>query len=157
MRIEIVSAGYVLNEDNSKLLMIKRDKPPWKGFWLVPGGHVEDSELPHEALKREIREETGLEVEILDFHSEDMKKYRSIEHGFERLPHPFIVQKEASGHKDHVHLNFVYICKAKNKLNIKKDEPIKWMDMNEIENTEIPKNAKIWAVKVMETIKDLNF
>lgn len=36
------------------------------GRWDVPGGRMEFGELPHEALKREVREEVGLEVEILE-------------------------------------------------------------------------------------------
>ena len=32
--------------------------------WLYPGGHVEDTETPDEALVREVKEETGLDIEI---------------------------------------------------------------------------------------------
>lgn len=35
------------------------------GLWLPPGGHVDRDELPHEAARREVHEETGLQVELL--------------------------------------------------------------------------------------------
>ena len=34
------------------------------GKWLPPGGHVDRDELPHESAKREVREETGLDVTL---------------------------------------------------------------------------------------------
>jgi len=51
---------FVLKED--KLLMLKQTKSK---FWLLPGGHIDDGELPHEAAIREVKEETNLDIEIL--------------------------------------------------------------------------------------------
>ena len=48
----------------SKLLIVKRANEPAKGLWSVPGGVVELGEQLHEALRREVREETGLEVDV---------------------------------------------------------------------------------------------
>lgn len=44
------------------MLLIRRGKEPLRGRWLVPGGTVELGETLEEAVVREIREETGLEV-----------------------------------------------------------------------------------------------
>ena len=47
------------------MLLIKRGKPPFKGNWSIPGGGVEYGETVKEAVLREVREETALEVNIL--------------------------------------------------------------------------------------------
>lgn len=45
-----------------RALLIRRGKQPLRGRWTVPGGTVELGETLEEALVREVREETGLEV-----------------------------------------------------------------------------------------------
>ena len=45
--------------------MVERGHEPLKGWWSLPGGVVEAGERLETALRREVREETGLEVEIL--------------------------------------------------------------------------------------------
>lgn len=47
------------------ILVIKRGKDPFKGQWSIPGGALENGERLTDAVIREVREETGLEIEIL--------------------------------------------------------------------------------------------
>lgn len=47
-----------------KLLLVQRANEPYRGWWSLPGGAIELGERAEEALHREVREETGLEVEI---------------------------------------------------------------------------------------------
>ena len=54
----------MVNDD--ALLMIKRGKDPGRGLWSLPGGRVEYGEYLADALRREVSEETGLEVTIGD-------------------------------------------------------------------------------------------
>ncbi len=54
----------VLIEDDGRLLLLQRSYEPWKGTWMVPAGYVEADEDPRDAAIREVREETGLEVEL---------------------------------------------------------------------------------------------
>ncbi|BAS28804.1 AAA family ATPase [Limnochorda pilosa] len=53
-------------EREGRYLMIRRTKEPFAGLWTAPGGKVEPGESPEEAIRREVREETGLELERLE-------------------------------------------------------------------------------------------
>ena len=59
----IVGVGTVVL-DGDMVLMVQRGKPPRQGSWSLPGGAQELGETVHEAARREVREETGLEIEI---------------------------------------------------------------------------------------------
>ena len=50
--------------DHGRLLCIRRGHGPGAGLWSLPGGRVESGESLHEALVREVLEETGLEVVV---------------------------------------------------------------------------------------------
>ena len=51
--------------DNEKLLIVERANEPFKGYWSLPGGIVECGEKLEQGIRREVLEETGLEVEAL--------------------------------------------------------------------------------------------
>jgi ADP-ribose pyrophosphatase YjhB (NUDIX family) len=51
----------------SRLLLIRRARDPWKGLWDIPGGFCNPGEHPVQTAQREILEETGLHVEVIGF------------------------------------------------------------------------------------------
>lgn len=59
-----VGVGIVVFRGD-EVLLAQRGKPPNMGSWSIPGGAQELGETVHEAAARELREETGLEVDIL--------------------------------------------------------------------------------------------
>jgi 8-oxo-dGTP diphosphatase len=59
-----VAASIVVNDDR-EVLLVKRDKEPYKGMWCLPIGFAESDEEVREAALRELKEETGLEGELV--------------------------------------------------------------------------------------------
>jgi ADP-ribose pyrophosphatase YjhB (NUDIX family) len=61
----VVGVGGVVIE-NGRSLLIKRGSEPLLGQWSIPGGTLELGESLQQGVARELLEETGLEVEVLD-------------------------------------------------------------------------------------------
>ena len=52
--------------DDGHILLVQRGRDPGAGLWAVPGGKVRRGETMREAVRREVAEETGLEVVVGD-------------------------------------------------------------------------------------------
>lgn len=61
----IVGVGGVVISD-ARALLIQRGSPPLVGQWSIPGGMLEVGETMQEGVRRELSEETGIEVRVLD-------------------------------------------------------------------------------------------
>ena len=59
----ITGIGAVIVHDG-KILLVKRGSEPGKGKWSIPGGLVELGETVKETVVREVKEETGLDVDV---------------------------------------------------------------------------------------------
>lgn len=58
------TSAIIYNKDKTKILLFKSSN---RDFYMLPGGKVNELESSEDALKREVKEETGLEINIIDF------------------------------------------------------------------------------------------
>ena len=69
-RTQVVVAAMIEGEDGRILIAERPTGKFMAGWWEFPGGKVEFGESPEAALAREVREELGIEIEVLDpFHA----------------------------------------------------------------------------------------
>ncbi len=60
----VVAVGAFVFDGEGRVLLVERGNPPGVGLWTVPGGRLEPGETLAQAVAREVREETGLVVEV---------------------------------------------------------------------------------------------
>jgi nucleoside triphosphatase len=108
------TVGALIFNPEGRLLLVKTHK--WKGKYTIPGGHVEMGESLQDALKREIQEETSLELIRADF-----------------LCFQEFIYDDSFYEKRHF-IFFDFICQVKDgkvQLNSEAQEYI-WVDLNEV-------------------------
>jgi ADP-ribose pyrophosphatase YjhB (NUDIX family) len=59
-----LGVSAIIFDADGRVLLIQRGRPPAQGFWHVPGGKLEAGESLVEGVRREVKEETGLDVAI---------------------------------------------------------------------------------------------
>lgn len=103
MMRQFVTTCYVVEEEKFLLLFHPKHQK-----WLPPGGHLEPNETPPEAAKREVREETGLEIEFLLQENVWIEESNATS-----LPRPFSCLLENippwKNEPEHQHIDFIYI------------------------------------------------
>lgn len=107
-----ITIDAIILNDKREVLLIKRKNEPFKGFWALPGGFVDYGEKVEDAVIREVKEETGLDVEIVRL--------------FNVFSHP---QRDPRGHT----ISIVYYCKVKGGVLKGGDDAkeAKWLQFNQ--------------------------
>lgn len=141
MKTDLVVAGYIIHDN--KVLLIHHKK---LDLWLPVGGHIDPNETPDDALKREIKEEVGLNVDI---HGQaDMPITGKTKRN---LAQPFHVNVHDVG--DHDHCCFYYVCTPENPEQLRINNELKnfqWVSKEELNQDHIPEDIQHLARKAFE-------
>lgn len=101
---------FAIIEKNNQVLLIKRKINPFKGDWDLPGGFVEENETLEQALGREVKEETNLEIISYNYYGSALTAYtnKSDNHLGQNLGSCFIclTQGELKPGDDAIELKF---------------------------------------------------
>jgi 8-oxo-dGTP diphosphatase len=144
MKIDLTVAGYII--DKGKVLLVHHSK---LDLWLPVGGHIDENETPDDALIREVKEETNLDIEFLVRstlpHEGNMKK---------NLALPFCTNVHSVG--DHDHYCLFFVCKPLDPSMIKINEELrnyKWFSERELGEGIVPADVRNQARLALEVMK----
>lgn len=127
--IQLATAVYVFTPDFEHLLFIRHRKGPIAGYWLPPGGHVDPGETPSAAAVREVFEETGQRVQLLNL---SPLPVNHLSPRTEALPGPLLIQREDLGDHDHLDLVYVAVAPEPGPLRAEADQPAIWLKPEEL-------------------------
>lgn len=132
----VVHKGHVLLHPHPKV-----------GLWLPPGGHIDAPELPDEAAVREVREEAGIEIELIgergvELEGPDMPL---------QLVRPEGIQLETIA-PDHQHIDLIYFATVVDAPPLDPPpvmEPMRWL--READFASVPLNEEVtaWAKRAL--------
>ncbi len=135
-----VGACIVLD---GKILLMRHKK---LNKWLFPGGHIDLSETPDMAIIREVKEETGLNLKLINF-----SELNQAPEEIKKLAVPFHANLHNVG--DHDHYCSYYLGTVNNSNFIKNHESkdLKWFNLEEIKVLEnLPPSIKQMAIFAIE-------
>ena len=128
-----------------KVLLVNH---PRYDMWIPMGGHIELDEDPEEALFREIKEETGLDVEILS------SKPQIQQHDTKFILTPRYVDVHEAN-PPHKHIALVYFARSKNNKHVLSDEhsEIRWLGLEDLNKPEykLSESVKFYAKEAIES------
>lgn len=137
---EFVATVFVVQ--NNKVLMTWNRKV---STWVPIGGHVDANELPCDCVVREAKEESGLDIELVDIYNEKKEGY---------LVTPISIHLD-NVKEDHKHINLTYLgnvlggeCK---KIDDEGKE-LRWFLKEELESTRLLPNVKEMALMALDKL-----
>lgn len=149
--VKITTTAFIFNKN--KLLFVLHKK---LNKWMHVGGHVENNELFDEALKREIKEEVNLDVDIINIDENSLTKYFTKD--MIPLNTPFFIHGVKKEGKSKVCIDYICIAKEPVDVKLKNDELLdfKWVSKEEISGLDSPELLKKLAIKAFDKAKKTN-
>jgi 8-oxo-dGTP diphosphatase len=82
----------IISFSENKILLIKRNTIPFKGYWALPGGRMDPGETIEQTIVREVKEETGLDAVIERVVGEYIEKGFKDDVEYEYYPTCFVIK-----------------------------------------------------------------
>lgn len=139
------TASALIIENNKVLLLFHKKL----NVWLYPGGHVEKNETPEQTLFREVKEETGLDIEIIGEKDEELSDFKN---DVTAIYKPYTILCELV--EDHYHNDIIYLCKItgtnkKIKYISSESSDYKFFGVEDLNNIKLFPNFKHLLNKVL--------
>lgn len=152
------ATAFVIDSKNRVLLLWHKRLQRW----MPPGGHVDDDETPEDAAKRECKEETDLDVEIVGDAQDDLFKDNPDEGQMLKKPIALLMENipenKERDEPAHQHMDFLYLARPVNEdrareMMADETDGMRWFTRKEIETlderTEIFANVKHYILHVL--------
>ena len=140
---DFTATTFVVHEGCTLLLLHRK-----LGKWFPPGGHIDPHELPDQAAIREVREETGLEVELLT-HGHQLGTVRI-------LPQPYCILLEdiSPGHQ---HIDLIYFARVRGGSLVhaeREAHAARWVSWAALDDREIAVDIRELGRRAIESLSN---
>jgi len=142
MTRDFTATTFVVHEGRTLLLLHRK-----LGKWFPPGGHIDPPELPDQAAIREVREESGLEVELLT--------HGSTLGNVQVLPQPCCILLEdiAPGHQ---HIDLIYfarVCGGSLAYAEREAHAARWFTWEALDDPEVAEDICVLGRRAIESYR----
>ena len=138
---DFTATTFVVHEGTTLLLWHKKMQA-----WLPPGGHIDPGELPEEAALREVREETGLTVELLG----QPKQWGRV--AVLHRPACILLEDIEPGHQ---HIDLIYFSRVLSghaRINPRESTQLRWCDHAALGDATIAEDIRILGRRAIASI-----
>jgi ADP-ribose pyrophosphatase YjhB (NUDIX family) len=139
---DFTATTFVVHEGRTLLLLHRK-----LGQWFPPGGHIDSHELPDQAALREVREESGLEVELLS--------QGSMLGRVHVLPQPYCILLEDIS-PDHQHIDLIYfarVCGGSLAHAEREAHAARWFTWDALGSSEIAEDICVLGRRAIESYR----
>ena len=128
---DFTATTFVVRADCTLLLWHRKVQA-----WLPPGGHIHPGELPEEAAVREVREESGLDVQLYG----GQQTWGSVK--VLHTPHCILLEDISPGHQHIDLIYFAYAPRTLPQINRREAGSYRWLSHNELHLPEIAEDIR---------------
>jgi 8-oxo-dGTP pyrophosphatase MutT (NUDIX family) len=145
-KIDFTVAVMIVHKN--KVLLRMHDK---YSVWLTPGGHIELDEDPIEAVIREAKEESGLDITLW---AGNKRLEMNSERGLELIPPVGLNRHHTS--PEHEHVNLMYIATSDTDelkpVETEQQDGLKWCTKEDLEKMDLKEDIKFYAKFALDTL-----